>query len=210
MTPLLRSKGGVSPSTTVAPGARPRGRSATPSRPSRASASPRTPLRLPAGRPTREVTSLVSPLALHRLGKARRQDAALPIPRPHHHRPLVHRGDGQQAGAAGQAGRDGAGPRAVGGIRFFGKESHSARLGACTVRQESVASPSFANPSACKYLRRCRPLNCLLPVLTPSRLPPCRLGGGRAALFIHPRSSRPRASGVLARDVGGVLEVYEG
>ena len=75
------------------------------------------------------------------MGKARRQDAAPPIPRPIHHRPPVPRGDGQQAGAAGRAGRDGAGPRAVGGIRFFGNESHSARLGARAVRQESVAFP---------------------------------------------------------------------
>ena len=52
-------------------------------------------------------------------GKARRQDAALPIPRPLHRRPLVPRGDGQPAGAAGQAGRVGAGPRAVGGIRLL-------------------------------------------------------------------------------------------
>ena len=117
-TPLLRCKGGAGPSITVAPRAKPRGRSATPSHPSRASASLQTLQRLPAGGPTKEGTFLVNPLAHHRLGKARGQDAVLPILQPLHRRPLAHRGDGQPVGTTGQAGRDGAGPRAVGGIRL--------------------------------------------------------------------------------------------
>ena len=59
--------------------------------------------------------------------------------------------------------------------------------------------------SDCKYLRLCRLLNCPLSVSSTSRLPPCRLTGGSAALFFHPHTSRPSASGVLARDVGGCL-----
>ena len=46
-------------------------------------------------------------------------------------------------------------------LDFFGKESHSARLGACAVRQEFVASTFFCQSSACKYLRLCRMRNCL-------------------------------------------------
>ena len=143
LTSLPRYSLGDGQSTMAAPEIRPRGQSAMPSLPSWADASQQTPLRPMAGRPTKEATFLARPLALPRLVKARRQDAALPIPRPPHHRPLVHRGDGQPAGTAGQAGREAAGLRAVGGNDCFWQRISQHPIGCVCGSPRVCRLPSF-------------------------------------------------------------------